>query len=80
MKEETDKKVELLKRLKIIEEKSGKQLKAIEHQGKKQLNPIKKNQLKDDETKNIVLLKDRLKELIESYPKNFNTFEKNELK
>ena len=76
MKEETDKKVELLKRLKIIEEKSGKQLKAIEHQGKKQLNPIKKNQLKDDEAKNIVLLKDGLKELIESYPNLFNTFVK----
>ena len=78
--EEKDKKEGLLERPKYIEEKSGKQLKAIEDQWEKQLDAIKKNQLKDDETKNIVLLKDRLKELIESYPKNFNTFEKNELK
>ena len=83
--EEKDKKEGLLERPKHIEEKSevkksGKQLKAIEDQWEKQLDAIKKNQLKDDETKNIVLLKDRLKELIESYPKNFNTFEKNELK
>ena len=35
--------------------------------------------MKDDETKNIVLLKDGLKELIQSYPKIFNTFVKNEL-
>ena len=78
--EEKDKKEGLLERPKHIEEKSGKQLKAIEDQWEKQLDAIKKNQLKDDETKNIVLLKDRLKELIESYPKNCNTFEKNELK
>ena len=36
--------------------------------------------MKDDETKNIVLLKDGLKELIESYPNIFDTFVKNELK
>ena len=36
--------------------------------------------MKDDETKNIVLLKNGLKELIELYPNIFNTFAKNELK
>ena len=37
--------------------------------GKKQLDAIKENnQLEDDKTKNIMLLKDGLKELIESYP------------
>ena len=36
--------------------------------------------MKDDETKNIVLLKDGLKKLIESYPSIFDTFVKNELK
>ena len=36
--------------------------------------------MKDDETKSIVLLKDGLKELIESYPMTFSTFVKNELK
>ena len=41
---------------------------------------LKKNQLKDDETKKMVLLKDRLNELIESYPSIFSTFVKNELK
>ena len=40
----------------------------------------KNNQLKDDETKNIALLKDGLKELIESYPNILNTFVKNEQK
>ena len=74
--EEKDKKEGLLERPKHIEEKSGKQLKAIEDQWEKQLDAIKKNQLKDDETKNIVLLKDGLKELIESYPNLFNTFVK----
>ena len=78
--EEKDKKEGLLERPKHIEEKSGKQLKVIEDQWEKQLDAIKKYQLKDDETKNIVLLKDRLEELIESYPNIFNNFEKNELK
>ena len=36
--------------------------------------------MKDDETKNIVLLKDRLEELIESYPYFFNTLTKYEVK
>ena len=37
--------------------------------GKKQLDAIKENnQLEDDKTKNIMILKDGLKELIESYP------------
>ena len=35
--------------------------------------------MKDGETKNIVLLKDELKELSQSYPNIFNTFVKNEL-
>ena len=39
---EEDKKEGLLKRLKNIEEKSGKQLKAIENQEEKQLDAIKK--------------------------------------
>ena len=39
----------------------------------------KKNQLKDYEAKNVVLLKDRLKELIESYPSTFITFVRNEV-
>ena len=41
---------------------------------------IKNNRLKDDGTKSIVLLKDGLEELIESYPMSFSTFIKNELK
>ena len=41
---------------------------------------IKSNRLKDDGTKSIVLLKDGLEELIESYPMSFSTFIKNELK
>ena len=36
--------------------------------------------MKDDKTKNIILLKDGLKELIELYPNIFSTFVKNELK
>ena len=36
--------------------------------------------MKVDETKNIVLIKDGLKELIESYPSIFSTFVKNEPK
>ena len=56
-------------------------LKAIKGQGEKQLDAIKKNnQLKDDETKNVVLLKDGLKELIESYPSTFNLFVRNEVR
>ena len=47
-----------MKRLKNIEGKNQEQLKAIE----------KNNQLKNDGTKSVVLLKDRLKELIKSYP------------
>ena len=39
-----------------------------------------KKQLKDDETKNIVLIEDGLKQLIESLPNLFDTFVKNELK
>ena len=35
--------------------------------------------MKDDKTKNTVLLKDGLKELIESYPNLFNTFVKDKL-
>ena len=41
---------------------------------------LKNNQLKDDGTKSIVLLKDGLEELIESYRTSFSTFEKNNLK
>ena len=52
------KKEGLLKRLKNIEGKNEEQLKAIE----------KNNQLKNDGTKSVVLLKDGLKELIKSYP------------
>ena len=36
--------------------------------------------MKDDETKNVVLLKDGLKELIESYPNTFNTIVRNEVR
>ena len=36
--------------------------------------------MKDDGTKSKVLLKDGLKELIESYPDSFRTFVKSELK
>ena len=42
--------------------------------------PLKKNQLKEDQKRNIVLLKNGLKELIESIPNIFSTFVKNELK
>ena len=35
--------------------------------------------MKDDKTKNVVLLKDGLKELLISYPNIFSTFVKNEL-
>ena len=60
--EEEDKKG-VLKRLKNIESKNKEQLKAIEDQEKRQLDAIKENnQLKDDKTKNIILLKDGLKE------------------
>ena len=41
---------------------------------------LKNNQLKDDGTKSIVLLKDGLEELIESYRTSFSTFEKKNLK
>ena len=67
--------------LKAIEDKNKKQLKAIENQGKKQLDSNEKsNQLKDDGTKSIVLIKDGLEELHKSYPTSFSTFVKNELK
>ena len=70
-----------MKRLKNIESKNKEQLKAIKDQGEKQLDVIKKNnQLKDDETKNVVLLKHGLKELMESYPSTFNTFVKTEVR
>ena len=36
--------------------------------------------MKDDETKNAVLLKDGLKELIESYPSTFNIFVRNKVR
>ena len=63
-----------------MKEKNKEQLKAIKNQGEKQLDEILKNdQLKDDETKNVVLLKDGLKELIESYPNTFNTIVRNEV-
>ena len=52
------KKRRTLKRLKNVEGKNQEQLKAIE----------KNNQLKNDGTKSVVLLKDGLKELIKSYP------------
>ena len=65
-----DKEEGILKKLKNIEIKNKKQLEAIE----------KNNQLKDDETKSVVLLKDGLEELIKSYPTSFITFVKNELK
>ena len=58
--EEKDKKERLLKRLKNMEEKKAKQLKAIEYQERNNLMQLKK-QLKDDETKNIVLIEDGLK-------------------
>ena len=58
--EEKDKKERLLKRLKNMEEKKAKQLKAIEDQERNNLMQLKK-QLKDDETKNIVLIEDGLK-------------------
>ena len=78
---EEDKKEGLLKRLKNIEGKNKEQLKAIKDQGEKQLDAIKKNnQLKDHGTKNVVLLKNGLKELIESYPSTFNTFVRNEVR
>ena len=70
-----------MKRLKNIEGKNEEQLKVIEDQGKKQSDAIKENnQLKDDKRKNIILLKDGLKELTESYPNSFNTFIKSKLK
>ena len=79
--EEEGKKEGVLKRLKNIEGKNKEQLKAIKDQGNRQLDTIKaNNQLKDDKTKNIILLKDRLKELTKSYRNFFNTFTKNELK
>ena len=65
-----DKEEGILKKLKNIEIKNKKQLEAIE----------KNNQLKDDETKSVVLLKGGLEELIKSYPTSFITFVKNELK
>ena len=73
-----------MRKLKTIEDRNEEQWKAIKDQGENELDAIKKNnmknnKLKHDETKNIVLLKDRLKELIESYPKLFNTFAKNKL-
>ena len=89
---EEDKKGELLKSvknigdkneklLKAIEDKNKKQLKAIEDLGAKQLDANKENdKLKDDKAKNKMLLKDGLKELIESYPNLFSTFVKSELK
>ena len=40
----------------------------------------KNNELKDDNAKNEVLIKDELKELIKSYPDFFSTFVENELK
>ena len=36
--------------------------------------------MKDNEKKNVILLKDGLKELIESYPSTFNTFLRNEVR
>ena len=36
--------------------------------------------MKNDEIKNVVLLKDGLKELIESYPSVFNSFVRNEVR
>ena len=59
-----------MKRLKNIKGKNEEQLKAIKDQGEKQLDAI---------SKNVVLLKDGLKELIESCPNIFGTFVKNEV-
>ena len=36
--------------------------------------------MKDDKTKNVVLLKNGLKELFESHPSTFNTFVRNEVR
>ena len=36
--------------------------------------------MKDNEKKNVILLKGGLKELIESYPSTFNTFLRNEVR
>ena len=36
--------------------------------------------MKNDEIKNVVLLKDGLKEIIESYPSIFNSFVRNEVR
>ena len=70
-----------MKRLKKYWREEWKAVKNNWRSGKKRIRCNEKNnQLKDDESKNIVLLKDGLKELIESYPNIFGTFVKNELK
>ena len=69
---EEDKKRRTFKETKKYRKQKQKQLKAIEDQGEKQMDEIKKsNQLKDNKTKNIILLKDGLEELIESYANFF---------
>ena len=73
-----DEKVGLLNRLKNIEGKTKEQLKAIKDQGKKQIDAIKKNKQlevgkKDDKTKSIVYLKERINKLVDLYPNSFNS-------
>ena len=71
----------LLKRLKNTESKNEEQLKAIKDQREQQFDALEKNnQFKDYEIKNIVLLKDGLKELAESYPDSFSNTAINDLK
>ena len=72
-----NKKEGLLKRLKNIECKNEEQLEAIKGQGEKQLNAIKKNNLlkvkkKDDKTKDIVYLSERLNKFNKLYPNSFS--------
>ena len=76
-----DQKEGVLRGVKNIRNKNERQLKAIENQRKKQLNSIKKdNQLKDDGTKSMVLLKDGQKDLSNPYRDSFSTFVKSDLK
>ena len=74
--DESDKKEGFLKRMKNIEGKNEEQLKAIKDQGEKKLDAIKKNNLlkvtkKDDKTKDIVYLSERLNKLNELDPSSF---------
>ena len=76
--DERDKKEGLLKRLKIIQGKNEEQLKAIKDHGENQLDAIKNNNLlkakkKDDKTKDIVYLEERVDKLDSRYPKSFDS-------